>query len=193
MATQSLVRPATERLRAESRTLRASLFRIELDLAETMAQFAAWDGSGSTLRQCCERTAHKGYRLLESLASKNCLLELAMDPVLAPRLERLRTTMARLSGGDQEAPKPANTVLEPAPQPLSSGQEGGQGLGVLSKREREVLKNVAEGQSTKQVAATLGITFKTASCHRQRVMQKLGIHDTAGLVRFAIRYGLVTP
>lgn len=63
----------------------------------------------------------------------------------------------------------------------------------LSAREREVVRLVAEGHSTKQIAARLGISAKTVEFHRGRAMQKLDVHDTAGLVRFAIREGLITP
>jgi DNA-binding CsgD family transcriptional regulator len=60
----------------------------------------------------------------------------------------------------------------------------------LSDRERQVLQPIAEGNSTKEIAATLTISVKTAESHRQNVMIRLGIHDTAGLVRYAIRHGL---
>src|SRR6266849_3297392 len=63
----------------------------------------------------------------------------------------------------------------------------------LSPRERQVVQLVAEGKSTKQVAELLNISVKTAEYHRGRVMDKLDIHDTAGLVRYAIRHGLVVP
>jgi DNA-binding NarL/FixJ family response regulator len=66
-----------------------------------------------------------------------------------------------------------------------------QALRTLTPRERQVLKRIAEGCSTKQVAATLGIKFKTAACHRHRIMQKLGVHETTSLVRIAIRCGIV--
>lgn len=56
-------------------------------------------------------------------------------------------------------------------------------------REIEVLKLIAAGLSTKQIAVSLGISFKTASCHRSRLMDKLGIHEIAGLTRYAIRNG----
>jgi DNA-binding CsgD family transcriptional regulator len=61
----------------------------------------------------------------------------------------------------------------------------------LTPREVEVLTRIAEGHSTKQIAGMLGITFKTAACHRYRVMDKLDIHETASLVRYAIREGMV--
>ncbi len=60
----------------------------------------------------------------------------------------------------------------------------------LSDRERQVLQLIAEGNTTKEIAATLKISVKTAESHRQNVMNRLGIHDTAGLVRYAIRHGL---
>jgi two-component system response regulator NreC len=61
----------------------------------------------------------------------------------------------------------------------------------LTPREREVLQLVAEGQTTKEIASTLGLSVKTADTHRSKIMRKLEIHDTAGLVRYAIRRGLV--
>ena len=63
----------------------------------------------------------------------------------------------------------------------------------LTARERQVLQLVAEGKTTKAIAAMLGITFKTVESHRNRIMKKLDIHQTAGLVRYAIRRGLVRP
>jgi two-component system, NarL family, response regulator NreC len=64
---------------------------------------------------------------------------------------------------------------------------------VLSSRERQVLQLVAEGNTTKEIAGVLGVSVKTADSHRTRIMRKLDIHDTAGLVRFAIRRGLIPP
>jgi two-component system, NarL family, response regulator NreC len=63
----------------------------------------------------------------------------------------------------------------------------------LTLRERQVLQLVAEGKTTKEIAALLGVSVKTSESHRTRVMHKLGIHTAAGLVRYAIREGLVSP
>jgi two-component system response regulator NreC len=63
----------------------------------------------------------------------------------------------------------------------------------LSVRERQVLQLVGEGHSTKKIASLLGISVKTADTHRTKVMEKLDIHQTAGLVRYAIRNGLIEP
>jgi two-component system, NarL family, response regulator NreC len=61
----------------------------------------------------------------------------------------------------------------------------------LTPRERQVLQLIAEGKRTKTIASLLGVSVKTAESHRARIMEKLEIHDTAGLVRYAIRRGLV--
>jgi len=61
----------------------------------------------------------------------------------------------------------------------------------LTAREAEVLQLVAEGSANKQVAATLGISIKTVEKHRQNLMDKLHIHDTAGLTRYAISAGVI--
>jgi DNA-binding NarL/FixJ family response regulator len=63
----------------------------------------------------------------------------------------------------------------------------------LTLRERQVLQLIAEGKSTRDVASLLFISVKTAETHRTRLMQKLDIHETASLVRYAIRRGLVQP
>ena len=63
----------------------------------------------------------------------------------------------------------------------------------LTMREREVLKLIGEEKTTKELAGMLNISVKTAESHRTRLMQKLDIHTTAGLVRYAIRLGLVEP
>ena len=65
--------------------------------------------------------------------------------------------------------------------------------GQLSVRERQVLQLVGEGFSTKKIATLLGISVKTADTHRTKVMAKLDIHQTAGLVRYAIRNGMIEP
>jgi DNA-binding NarL/FixJ family response regulator len=63
----------------------------------------------------------------------------------------------------------------------------------LTARERQVLQLIAEGKSTKDTASVLGISVKTAESHRMRLMQKLDIHETASLVRYAVRRGLIQP
>jgi DNA-binding NarL/FixJ family response regulator len=62
----------------------------------------------------------------------------------------------------------------------------------LTSRQREILQLIAEGHSTKQIAQILGSSTKTIESHRTNIMQRLGIHNVPGLVRYAIRHGLVS-
>jgi len=63
----------------------------------------------------------------------------------------------------------------------------------LTERERQVLVLIADGKSTKAAAEHLGISYKTADSHRSRILEKLGVHETASMVRYAIRAGLIEP
>ncbi|MBI4859970.1 MAG: response regulator transcription factor [Candidatus Riflebacteria bacterium] len=76
--------------------------------------------------------------------------------------------------------------LKGAAQPLSSFER-------LSPRQREVLQLIAEGHPSKEIARRLQISVRTAEMHRSQLMDALGIHDVAGLVRYAIRVGVITP
>src|SRR5512140_462127 len=71
------------------------------------------------------------------------------------------------------------------------GTSSKQGANRLSSREVEVLQLIAEGKPNKQVAAELGLSFKTVDKHRQHLMSKLNIHDVAGLTRYAIAEGII--
>jgi DNA-binding NarL/FixJ family response regulator len=77
----------------------------------------------------------------------------------------------------------ADAIRSPAPLPEER----------LTPREREVLQLVAEGKTTKEISSILGVSVKTADTHRTSLMQKLDIHDIAGLTRYAIRQGLIQP
>jgi DNA-binding NarL/FixJ family response regulator len=78
-----------------------------------------------------------------------------------------------------------------AGQTPGRGKRAGKKNAALSSREAEVLQLIAEGLPNKQVAAELGISVKTVEKHRQRLMEKLDIHDIAGLTRYAIAAGIV--
>jgi len=73
----------------------------------------------------------------------------------------------------------------------SSAEKKGLPLGPLSPREREVLQLITEGKTTQEIASLLEISVKTAEAHRTKIMTKMGTHGVAGLVRHAIRRGMV--
>ena len=66
-------------------------------------------------------------------------------------------------------------------------------IDLLTPREREIAVLISQSHSSKEVAAKLNISIKTSENHRANLMRKLGVHDVAGLVRFAVRHGLVDP
>lgn len=116
------------------------------------------------------RAGIKGYVL------KSCAVE---DLVLAIR-EVLR-------GSTYLSADISNVVIEAYLQRVDLWTEP------LSPRELQILQLVAEGKSTKEVALLLNISVKTAESHRTRVMEKLEVHEVAGLVHYAVRRGLIEP
>jgi DNA-binding NarL/FixJ family response regulator len=90
------------------------------------------------------------------------------------------------------SPELAGSLVEDFVSRARAG-EGDQALGALSAREREVLKLVAEGHTNAAIAKLLSISAKTVQTHRAHAMEKLGLHERTGLVRYAIRTGLIEP
>lgn len=84
----------------------------------------------------------------------------------------------------------AQTPQQAARVVLSDERERGL-LNRLTPRQREILVRIAEGQSTKEIARALEISVKTVESHRSQLTERLSIHDVAGLVRFAIKAGLI--
>ena len=70
-------------------------------------------------------------------------------------------------------------------------ENGADGIGQITSREKEVLIAIADGLSNKEIACRLGVGVRTVETHRERIMRKLNIHSVAGLTKFAIAKGLV--
>jgi DNA-binding NarL/FixJ family response regulator len=87
-------------------------------------------------------------------------------------------------------PSISRTVVETYLQ-RTTGEQGL--IEQLTARQREILQLIAEGKNTKGIASTLDISAKTVDAHRLQLMARLDIHDVPGLVRYAIRSGLVSP
>jgi DNA-binding NarL/FixJ family response regulator len=119
------------------------------------------------------RCGAAGYMLKEAAAEE---LELAIKAVA--------------QGKTYLSPSVSRTVVESYLQ-RAAGEEGP--VEELTARQREILQMIAEGKNTKEIAATLEISVKTVEAHRLQLMARLNIHDVAGLVRYAIRSGLVSP
>jgi DNA-binding NarL/FixJ family response regulator len=74
---------------------------------------------------------------------------------------------------------------------MAGADSGRSPIDALSGRQREILQLVAEGRSMKEIAFTLKLSVKTVETHRRQVMERLQIFDVPGLVRFALRHGVV--
>jgi DNA-binding NarL/FixJ family response regulator len=118
------------------------------------------------------RRGASGYMLKEAAAEE---LEVAIKAVA--------------QGKTYLSPSVSRTVVESYLQ-RAAGEEGP--VEELTARQREILQMIAEGKNTKEIAATLEISVKTVEAHRLQLMARLNIHDVAGLVRYAIRSGLVS-
>jgi DNA-binding NarL/FixJ family response regulator len=84
------------------------------------------------------------------------------------------------------------TIEQRAVFEFSETQPGQASISELTPRQQEVLTLIAEGRSTKEIARALSISVKTVETHRAQLMDRLNIHDIAGLVRYAIKTGLVS-
>ena len=118
------------------------------------------------------KTGASGY-LLKDSATRELEFALAAvmrgDVYLSPQISKLVVQSYMQHAGAVESP-----------------------LGVLTPRQREILQLIAEGHSAKDIAFRLDLSVKTVETHRAQLMERLGIHDIAGLVRFALRVGLVS-
>lgn len=129
-----------------------------------------------------------GFAVTESAASVPDLIRQArqLRQDLDVNVARLQVTLAQSKAVADGMGWPA-AIPSVKPQPAADSRI----LERLTPRELEVLRLIAEGKSSKEVAVSLGMAFRTAVCHRYRIFQKLHIHETASLVRLAVRAGLV--
>lgn len=101
-------------------------------------------------------------------------------------LRELREAIDRVgSGGIYYCSETSRLLREAAAMPLRDDQ--------LTDRQRQILRAVASGMSTKEIASALTLSEKTVSNHRARIMERLGMHDVASLTRYAVSLGLVDP
>lgn len=123
-------------------------------------------------------TMYKDLTILSQALSTHAAGYLLKDNTLEDLMYALKTV---ISGGKFISPSLAGSILK-----IQQSESK-----TLTQREQEVLKWIACGYSNKQIAAKLFISVKTVETHRTRIMQKLNLHHTADLVRYAIQSGLV--
>jgi DNA-binding CsgD family transcriptional regulator len=148
-----------------------SVKRQILDVLARIAQGVSAEALGQGLMKLLETTEHHVERL---------------DRIF----DKLRP---QLGGTADRFPSIAHGVRTGLERRSSSSarETHAAGYSRLTSREAEVLQLIAEGYANKQIAAELAISIKTVEKHRQRMMAKLDLHDTAGVTRFAVSMGVV--
>ncbi|MDR3698381.1 MAG: helix-turn-helix domain-containing protein [Candidatus Sulfopaludibacter sp.] len=181
-AAAAFARSELKTLMSQGQLLRVESLKSRIQVSLTLAAAGRVDlelGFIETGERCL-RLARRGYwTALEWL--ERARLDGVDVGVMHARVEDLRMALGEL--GEPEAECGPATPATPAP--------AGGAAAHLTNRERDVVKLVAEGLSTKQIAARLGITFKTTACHRGNAMSKLGVQNAASLVSAVIRLGLI--
>jgi DNA-binding NarL/FixJ family response regulator len=105
--------------------------------------------------------------------------------------ELIKAVREIAKGNAYFSPAILKRLLELYREAYVKGRQLGRGTEHLTSREQEVLQMVAEGHVNKQIAAMLSLSIKTVEKHRQQLMDKLNIHDIAGLTRYAIAHGVI--
>jgi DNA-binding NarL/FixJ family response regulator len=150
--------------------------RASREVPETRVVILSVHGDASHVAQAL-RVGAKGYLVKDAAADELPVLIRSVmrgETYLSPGISRhvVDGFLGRARAAGEEAPD------------LSS---------LLTPRQRETLQLVAEGRSTKEIAQILDLSVKTVETHRAQIMERLDIHDLAGLVRYAVRAGLVSP
>jgi two-component system response regulator NreC len=201
----TVVRKGIRRLLEDDERIRvvaeASNGRDALELAQRLKPDVAIVDVGLPLLNGIELT-----RQLKAVCERTAVLVLSMhaDPAYVRRAlqagakgyllkdaedqDLVRAVLAVSSGSSYFSPAVSNVLLEGF---LEGSEELDEELARLSDREREVLQLVAEGKSSKEIAQILDLSVSTVESHRKHIMEKLNLHNTAAVVRFAIRKGLV--
>jgi two-component system, NarL family, response regulator LiaR len=149
--------------------------RASREVPETRLVILSVHGDASHVAQAL-RAGAKGYLLKDAAADELPVLIRAVmrgETYLSPGISR------HVVDGFLGRVAPSAPESDPA--------------SLLTSRQREILQLVAEGKSTKEVAQLLELSVKTVEAHRAQIMERLDIHDLAGLVRYAVRAGLVSP
>ncbi len=177
-------RAATEELKESSRELAATLEECIAACAELRAAAAS-----AVLEEQAEPTAFapspaaaaaEDITVAELKRQADLVLKRGQEAVRESVLLRMRSSKVRAALQQSTTVSSVKQRVRAAVAP-----------GALSKRERQVLTLIVAGKSSKEIAAELGISFRTAVTHRASIMGKLDVHEIASVVREAIRRGLV--
>lgn len=187
--TTRLERAETRTEQAETRTDQANA-RTEQAEARTEQANARTEQAKSRTEQAETRTEQAETRT-ELAKTRTEQAEIRTEQA-ETRTEQALTILQRVTRKEIDLPREISTRLLKR-LPLKAIADQKSPLQQLTSRQREILQLIAQGQNTKQIAAILKISPKTVEYHRMKFMNCLNIHDVPGLVRFALREGLIPP
>lgn len=156
-------------------------------LDERAVELVVLDGSGDGLPELADQDADL---LLLDVASGRALPALdRVESLLRRQEDPPAVLVAQLDGQSRMV----GELLGCAAKRLESGNGAAPSVEDITPRQREILRMVARSHTSREIGEKLDISPRTVETHRANMMQRLGIHDVAGLVRFAISEGLVEP
>jgi DNA-binding NarL/FixJ family response regulator len=164
--------------------------KMRVDRAESRAQLAETRTAQARSRtELAETRTERAESRTESAKTRTEQAEVRAERA-ETRTEQVESTLQLLVHHEIDpAPKPSPRLLKRIPLTATTGRKSP--LEQLTNRRREILQLIAQGQNTKQIAAILKVSPKTVEYHRVKLMTGLNIHDVPGLVRFAMRVGLI--
>jgi DNA-binding CsgD family transcriptional regulator len=168
---------------ATSNKARAEHAEARAEQAETRTEQA------KTRTELAESRTERAEARTEQAETRTELAKTRTEQAEA-RTEQAETSLARVVHGDAALHQGISTRLEKG-LPLDGIADGQSPIGLLTSRQREILMLIAEGQNTKQIAEIFKVSPKTVEYHRMKLMDCLNVHDVPGLVRLALRAGLV--
>jgi DNA-binding NarL/FixJ family response regulator len=157
----------------------------ELNGLDAIARILQYDPKIAVIILSMHESREHVLRALQAGASGYVLKNAAVD-----ELEKAIRAVAR--GQKYLTPAVSEQVIASMTAPKGDAPGVQSTAESLTQRQREILQLIAEGRSSREIAAVLNISVKTVETHRSLLMERLNLHDVAGLVRYAIRVGLVT-
>ena len=157
----------------------------ELNGLDAIARILQYDPKIAVIVLSMHESREHVLRALQAGASGYVLKNAAVD-----ELEKAIRAVA--CGQKYLTPAVSQQLIATVTAPRSDASGSRNPAESLTQRQREILQLIAEGRSSREIAALLTISVKTVETHRSLLMERLNLHDVAGLVRYAIRVGLVT-
>jgi DNA-binding NarL/FixJ family response regulator len=157
----------------------------ELNGLDAIARMLQYDPKIAVIVLSMHESREHVLRALQAGASGYVLKNAAVD-------ELEKAVLAVAGGQKYLTPAVSQQLIATVTAPRSEIPGPCNAAESLTQRQREILQLIAEGRSSREIAALLNISVKTVETHRSLLMERLNLHDVAGLVRYAIRVGLVT-